>query len=91
MNHTNIKFIVFISGMIAIISYLIGVISKITIPAISPISLAVLMAGLIYLKKQQFKEGNLDRNYYLIILFIGSIGIILNIYTAISQLIIFLK
>lgn len=87
MKYKIIRIIGLIAAVITISSSVMFLVKKIMIPALEPLSLAVVMLSLVVSTKQQYNEGKIREDYWRFILILGSIAFIANVIVGISQII----
>ncbi|MBM7613781.1 hypothetical protein [Alkaliphilus hydrothermalis] len=86
MKYKMIRGATLLAAIITIISSLSYLYKKIMIPGLGPLSLAIVMFGLVYSSKHQYSEGKISRQYWRFMFYVGLLGGILNIFAGISQI-----
>ena len=91
MKDKTVRIITFILGITTILTSLISLAFSIIIPGLAPISLAIVMLGLIYSTKQKFNKGKVSKTEWKFTFYFGLIVIFGGFYTGISQIILAIK
>lgn len=82
-----IRIIGLIAAVIAMVTSITYMITDIKIPGLMPLSISVMMIGLLYSTKNQFDEGKVKKDIWQVTCILGSLGAISNLVIGILQIV----